>query len=210
MSTVDAVLWDLGGVLCEFRPDRRTAALARASGRSPQQVENVVDAELLRNLDLGTITPPALLDHVRTALDWDCDYADLTRAWCSAFMPDHRVLAIARRVTVTSALLTDMNEPLASAAGNAVEVAYVLDYLSGRRREPRFHAVTVALGAEMLRLGGLAADEAEGRRRGCVAAVLYTISFQAPGFYERHGWRRFGEVACLPPGTSRIFLSKTL
>ncbi|BFL62748.1 MAG: GNAT family N-acetyltransferase [Roseomonas mucosa] len=56
----------------------------------------------------------------------------------------------------------------------------------------------------------LQAFEAEGRRRGCVAAVLYTISFQAPGFYERHGWRRFGEVACLPPGTSRIFLSKTL
>lgn len=56
----------------------------------------------------------------------------------------------------------------------------------------------------------LAAFEAEGRRRGCVAAVLYTISFQAPGFYEWHGWQRFGEIACLPPGTSRIFLSKPL
>ena len=52
--------------------------------------------------------------------------------------------------------------------------------------------------------------EQEGRRRGCVAAVLYTISFQAPGFYERYGWRRFGEVACEPPGTSRIFLTKQL
>ena len=61
------------------------------------------------------------------------------------------------------------------------------------------------LGSEIL-----AAFEAEGRRRGCVAGVLYTISFQAPGFYERHGWRRFGEVACLPPGTSRVFLSKPL
>ncbi len=56
----------------------------------------------------------------------------------------------------------------------------------------------------------LHAFEEEGRRRGCVAAVLYTISFQAPGFYERHGWRHFGEVACLPPGTSRIFMSKQL
>lgn len=56
----------------------------------------------------------------------------------------------------------------------------------------------------------LSAFKEEGRRRGCVAAVLYTISFQAPGFYERHGWRRFGEIACLPPGTSRIFLSKQL
>jgi thymidine phosphorylase len=65
----------------------------------------------------------------------------------------------------TSALLTDMNEPLASAAGNAVEVACIVDYLTGQRREPRFHEVTVALGAEMLVLGKLAANEAEGRAR---------------------------------------------
>jgi thymidine phosphorylase len=58
----------------------------------------------------------------------------------------------------TRALLTDMDRPLASAAGNAVEVAYTIDYLTGRRREPRFHAVTLALGAEMLVLGGLAPD----------------------------------------------------
>src|ERR671920_523873 len=35
----------------------------------------------------------------------------------------------------TSALLTDMNESLASSAGNAVEMAYAVDYLTGRRRE---------------------------------------------------------------------------
>ncbi|MBV9079008.1 MAG: thymidine phosphorylase, partial [Methylobacteriaceae bacterium] len=64
-----------------------------------------------------------------------------------------------------TALLTDMSEPLASAAGNALEVAYAVDHLTGRRREPRFHAVTVALGAEMLRLGGLAADHDEAERR---------------------------------------------
>lgn len=56
----------------------------------------------------------------------------------------------------------------------------------------------------------LHAFEEEGRRRGCTSAVLYTISFQAPAFYERNGWRRFGEVPCHPEGTSRIFLSKTL
>jgi hypothetical protein len=50
----------------------------------------------------------------------------------------------------TTALLTDMNQPLASAAGNAIEVAYVVDYLTGRRREPRFHEVTVALGPRCL------------------------------------------------------------
>ena len=53
----------------------------------------------------------------------------------------------------------------------------------------------------------LAEDEA--RRRGCSAAFVYTVTFQAPEFYERHGYRRFGEIACPPDGASRIFLSKT-
>jgi len=56
----------------------------------------------------------------------------------------------------------------------------------------------------------LALAEAEGRRRGCRAGVLFTISFQAPRFYERFGWRVFGEIPCDPPGTSRVFMTKEL
>jgi GNAT superfamily N-acetyltransferase len=56
----------------------------------------------------------------------------------------------------------------------------------------------------------LKAFEDEGRRRGCRSAVLYTISFQAPEFYEHNGWVAFGEIACDPPGTSRIFMTKSL
>jgi GNAT superfamily N-acetyltransferase len=56
----------------------------------------------------------------------------------------------------------------------------------------------------------LEAYEEEGRRRGCRSAVLYTLSFQAPQFYEKHGWQRFGEVPCDPPGASRVFMSKAL
>ena len=62
----------------------------------------------------------------------------------------------------TDALITDMNEPLASAAGNAVEVQNAVDYLTGAKRDPRLHAVTKALGGQLLTLGGLATDAAEG------------------------------------------------
>jgi len=58
------------------------------------------------------------------------------------------------------------------------------------------------------RIMRVAEDEAQ--RRGCTAAVVYTVTFQAPAFYERHGYRRFGEVACPPDGATRIFLSKSL
>jgi thymidine phosphorylase len=71
----------------------------------------------------------------------------------------------------TYALITDMNEPLASAAGNAVEVANALDYLTGERRDLRLHEVTLALGAELLMLAGLARTLAEG-----TAALEKTLS----------------------------------
>ena len=52
--------------------------------------------------------------------------------------------------------------------------------------------------------------EEEAKRRGCSAAMLVTISFQAPGFYERHGYRAFGAIESGPPGTRRIFMAKAL
>jgi thymidine phosphorylase len=65
----------------------------------------------------------------------------------------------------TSAILTDMNESLAPYAGNALEVRGAMDYLTGRSRPARLHEVTLALCAEMLVLGGLAATEAEARAK---------------------------------------------
>lgn len=46
--------------------------------------------------------------------------------------------------------------------------------------------------------------------RGCRNAHVDTFSFQAPGFYERLGYTRFGELADYPPGFTRIFLRKPL
>ncbi len=56
----------------------------------------------------------------------------------------------------TTALMTDMNQPLASAAGNAVEVANAVDFLTGRARDRRLEEVTLALAAEMLLAAGIA------------------------------------------------------
>ncbi|HEX3501281.1 MAG TPA: thymidine phosphorylase, partial [Stellaceae bacterium] len=63
------------------------------------------------------------------------------------------------------ALISDMSEVLGANAGNALEIAEAIDYLTGARREARLHAVTTALAAEMLLLGGLARDDAEARSR---------------------------------------------
>jgi GNAT superfamily N-acetyltransferase len=68
---------------------------------------------------------------------------------------------------------------------------------------------------EQARAGGIGrrmiqAVEAEAVRRGCRAATLCTINFQAPGFYEKLGYEEFGRVECDPLGTSRVFMRKQL
>ncbi len=61
----------------------------------------------------------------------------------------------------TGALITDMNEPLASAAGNAVEVRNAVDFLTGRHQDPRLREVTLALCAAALDLAGIGGDSAK-------------------------------------------------
>ena len=56
----------------------------------------------------------------------------------------------------------------------------------------------------------LTAAEAEARRRDCVGVYLDTYSFQAKPFYERLGYRVFGELADCPPGATKYYLSKRL
>jgi thymidine phosphorylase len=65
----------------------------------------------------------------------------------------------------TTALLTDMNQVLGRNAGNALEVAEVVAFLNGTERDPRLHELLLALGSEMLLLGGLASTLEEAHRR---------------------------------------------
>ncbi|MGM4983259.1 MULTISPECIES: thymidine phosphorylase [Rhizobium] len=72
----------------------------------------------------------------------------------------------------TSALITDMNEPLADAAGNVVELRNCLDFLKGNKAGTRLETIVLAFAVEMLVQSGIAADstEAEGRARDAIAS----------------------------------------
>ncbi|MDI5823328.1 hypothetical protein MJI95_34840, partial [Salmonella enterica subsp. enterica serovar Kentucky] len=65
---------------------------------------------------------------------------------CAAFMPTYElsealaeaIVGVANGAGVrTTALLTDMNQVLASSAGNAVEVREAVQFLTGEYRNPR-------------------------------------------------------------------------
>ena len=81
---------------------------------------------------------------------------------------------------------------------------------------------TVALGwfsihalwvAERLRCLGIGSDilrvaEEAANKAGCRAAILDTLSFQAPAFYENRGYVRIGVVEDYRGGVQRIFMQK--
>ena len=96
-----------------------------------------------------------------------------------AFMPTYELSAALAEAIVgvsngagvrTTALLTDMNQVLASSAGNAVEVREAVRFLTGEYRNPRLFDVTMALCVEMLISGKLAQDDADARAK--LQAVL--------------------------------------
>ncbi len=62
----------------------------------------------------------------------------------------------------TTALITDMNQPVAPAAGNALEVMEVMLALTEGDVESTLCDLTADLGGELLRLAGMAEDRREG------------------------------------------------
>ncbi|MFN4211519.1 MAG: thymidine phosphorylase [Devosia sp.] len=63
----------------------------------------------------------------------------------------------------TGALITDMNEPLASAAGNGLEVRNAVDFLTGAHQDWRVREVTLSLCAELVFMTGKATTRDAGR-----------------------------------------------
>ncbi|WP_409285127.1 GNAT family N-acetyltransferase [Pseudomonas protegens] len=60
-------------------------------------------------------------------------------------------------------------------------------------------------GAQLLKMA-----EDTAREKGCVGIWLDTFDFQAPEFYQRHGFSEFGRLDDFPPQHQRFFLHKRL
>ena len=62
------------------------------------------------------------------------------------------------------------------------------------------------------RLGSrvIALAEEEAKRRGCTRAALFTLTFQAPGFYLKQGYDIAARIDCAPPGVTRMLMTKKL
>ncbi len=115
-----------------------------------------------------------------------------------------------------TALLTDMNQALGRNAGNAVEVAEAMAFLSGDHRDERLAAVTLALAAELLVLGGLADAQPAGRAAASAALdsgaaaehfSRMVVALGGPADLMQHPERHLAqasEVHSVPPTRSGV------
>ena len=79
-------------------------------------------------------------------------------------------------------------------------------------RETYVELLWLSMRARRAGLGSKLVSEAERRARGRGSRLIHlnTYSFQAPRFYEKQGYRRFGSIAGSPRGGSRHFYVKRL
>jgi hypothetical protein len=109
-TPIHTVLFDLGGVVCRFHPERRLLALASDCGLSEREVRaRIWDAGFDRDCDLGRYTADEVYRQTRQRLGLKASYEEFRRMWALAFEPDPAVRSLvdSLRSCVHTGLLTD-------------------------------------------------------------------------------------------------------
>jgi putative hydrolase of the HAD superfamily len=125
----EVVVFDLGGVVCSFRPERRLEALAEAAHCTTGEVQAAVwSSGLDGQADQGRFTRADAYGSVRTALGVEISDTELGRIWSLAFVPNREVIELVARTTTRVALLSN-NGPISEdcVLEHLAEVARLFD-----------------------------------------------------------------------------------
>jgi thymidine phosphorylase len=183
--------------------DRRLYATRDVTGSVesiPLLVSSILSKKVAEGLD-------GLVMDVKCGSGAFCDTEEMARDLAQSLVD------VANRAGLpTVALITDMDRVLGREVGNALEVAETVAYLTGSGpREPRLHEVTMALAGEMLVLGRLAADTAEGRAKAEAALAdgraaetfaRMVSALGGPDDFLEHSGRYLGHAPVVKPCTA--------
>ena len=193
-SEPSLVLFDLGGVVCRFRPERRLHLLAQASGQPETEVHRLLFASgFSRACDRGAFGAAEMHAEACERLGWRPPYAEFRSLWAAAFEPDPAVLALVARVRRTRAtgLLTDNSAVLLDACGHELrEVGAAFDRLlfscelRSLKPEPElFRAALDRAGRTPEQV--LFVDDVEANVAAAASLGIAALRFRAPAGLER-------------------------
>ncbi|NUT34432.1 MAG: HAD family phosphatase [Hamadaea sp.] len=107
---ISTVVFDLGGVVCRYRPELRLQALAGASGRTPEDVHRMLyGSGFIGETELGRWSADDIVAEAGERLGHRVGRADLESAWLASFQVDEEVLELVSRAAVRhrTAILTN-------------------------------------------------------------------------------------------------------
>ena len=82
------IVFDLGGVLLDYAPERRVAAIAAACRTDEESVRAFLAGPLVRDLDAGLATPDHLARDLGHLAEGRIDRDEAARLWLSVFRPN--------------------------------------------------------------------------------------------------------------------------
>jgi thymidine phosphorylase len=144
----------------------QTADLAPADKRlyGIRDVTATVESVPLITASILSKKLAAGLEHL--VLDVKCGSGAFMQSIDEAVTQAELLVAVANGAGLrTMALITDMDEPLAPVAGNALEVAHAAEFLLHKNVDERVLDITLALGAELLVSTKLAGNIEEARKQ---------------------------------------------
>lgn len=165
-------------VFGDVTKDAGVAIIGQTGDLAPADKRVYATRDITATVDNITLITASILSK-KLAAGLDSLVMDV-KVGSGAFMPTYQaseelaksIVAVANGAgTKTTAILTDMNQVLASSAGNALEAKEAVQFLTGETnsrgeiRNPRLLEVTVALCAEMLVLGNLAENTEQARSK---------------------------------------------
>ena len=98
---ITTVLFDLGGVLLRFEPERIVENFSRAVGMTPEELHDIALGHLKAEFETGALAPDAFREAISMALNCALDEAEFVPLWSDAFAPNEPILDFFRAVKKT-------------------------------------------------------------------------------------------------------------
>jgi HAD superfamily hydrolase (TIGR01509 family) len=181
------VIFDLGGVVCRYRPELRLGELARIFGRAPEDVHRVLyGSGFIGETERGAWTAGGIVAEVGIRLGCPVGRGELEAAWLASFEVDEEVLELARRTGKRhrTALFTNNDLLLREAllrthpnlAGCFGDIVFSAEIQAVKPTAESFRKALAIMKAEHSE--ALLVDDSENNVAGALRASLSAIHFQ--------------------------------